>query len=342
MNAVVKVERGAGRIELKDVPEPVAGPGQVKIEVKAAGICGTDLHIWHDEAPYHPPVILGHEFCGVIAQVGEGVAGLASGDKVTSETAGFVCGTCLSCRTGNYNLCDERRGIGSGMDGAFTRYCVVRREIVHRLPEDVDFASAALCEPLACCVHGILERTVLAAGDLVVVNGAGVIGLLSLQVVKAAGGRVVVLGLSADTERLKIARQLGADETVNIEEADAGKTVKALSDGNGADVVLECSGAEQAVSLGLELVRKRGTFTQIGLFGHPIRIDFEKTAYKELRIHGSFSQTWTAWKRALRLLAEGKVRTAPLVTGRFPLGRWEEAFRTCEARECGKILLIPD
>jgi L-iditol 2-dehydrogenase len=123
MKAVVKVEAGIGKIELKDVPEPVTNPGQVKIEVKAAGICGTDLHIWHDEFPYNPPVILGHEFAGVIAEVGEGVLNFKVGDRVTCETAGIICGKCWYCRTGNYNLCFERRGLGYGIDGAFTRYC---------------------------------------------------------------------------------------------------------------------------------------------------------------------------------------------------------------------------
>ena len=342
MNAVVKVERGIGKIELKDVPEPVAGPGQVKIEIKAAGICGTDLHIWHDESPYRPPVVLGHELSGVIAELGEGVVGLKVGDRVTSETAGVVCGTCVYCRAGHYNLCIDRLGIGSGIDGAFARYCVVRNDIVHVLPEEIDFASGALCEPLSCCVHGVIEQTAVAAGDLVVIHGAGVIGLLSLQVAKAEGCRVVVLGLSADEERLKLARRLGADETVNVEEADVGQIVKGMSGGIGADVVLECSGAEPAASLGLEIIRKRGKFTQMGLFGHPIRIDFEKVAYKELQATGSFSQKRTAWKRALMLLKEGTVKTAPLVTHRFPLKCWKEAFERLEAREGGKILLIPD
>jgi L-iditol 2-dehydrogenase len=342
MNAVVKVERGIGKIELKQVPEPVAGPDQVKIEVRAAGICGTDLHIWHDEFFYNPPVILGHEFSGVIAEIGEGVAGFKVGDRVTSETAGVICGTCRYCRTGNYNLCIERLGIGCGIDGAFTRYCIVRKDIVHQLPENVDFTSGALCEPLSCCVHGVIEQTGVAAGDLVVIHGAGVIGLLSLQVAKAEGCRVVVLGLSADRERLKIARQLGADETANIEDDDAEKLVNTLSGGYGADVVLECSGSEKAVSLGLEIIRKRGKFTQIGLFGHPIRIDFEKIAYKELRVIGTVSQKRSAWKLALMLLKEGKVRTAPLVTDRFPLKRWKEAFQKFEAKESGKILLIQD
>lgn len=342
MHAVVKVERGAGKIELRDVPEPVTGPDQVKIEVKAAGICGTDLHIWHGEFPCNPPVILGHEFCGVVAEVGDGVTGVKVGDKVTSETAGFVCGTCICCRTGNYNLCDDRLGLGCGMNGAFTRYCVVRAAIVHKLPESIPYDSGALCEPLSCCVHCVTEQTGIAAGDLVVIHGAGVIGLLSLQIAKAEGGRVIVLGLSADRKRLEIARQLGADHTVNVEEADARETVKALSDGRGADVVLECSGTERAVSLGLDVIRKRGTFTQMGLFGHPIRMELEKVVTKELRLCGSVSQKWTAWERALRLLNEGTVKTAPLVTDRFPLTRWEEAFRKLETKQCGKILLIPE
>ena len=341
VKAVVKARRGRGNIEIWDVEEPKTGPGEVKIEVKAAGICGTDIHIYYDEFMVNPPVILGHEFCGVVREAGENVAEFKAGDRVTSETAARICGKCMFCRTGNYNLCPERLGLGSGVNGAFTKFCVVRKEIVHPLPDNVDFESGALCEPLSCAVHGIIEQTGIKAGDTVVVVGPGPLGLLSSQISKVEGGYVVVLGMSLDKERLALAEELGADLVVNIDKQNPEKIIKDLSKGYGADVVLECSGSSAGAKLGLRLVRKRGKFTQMGLFGKSIDIDFEQIAYKELKVTGFFSQKWTAWEKALQLLEQRKVQTKPLVTEKLPITEWEKGFEKKERGEAIKTLLYP-
>lgn len=146
-------------MEVQDVSEPEVGPGEVKIEVEAAGICGTDIYIYHDEFMVNSPVILGHEFCGVVKEVGKNVTEFKAGDRVTSETAARVCGKCMFCRIGDYNLCPERLDLSYGVNGVFTKFCVVRKEIVHHLPDNVDFISGALCEPLSCAVHGTIEQT---------------------------------------------------------------------------------------------------------------------------------------------------------------------------------------
>jgi len=341
MKAVVKARRGRGNIEIWDVEEPKVGPGEVKIEVKAAGICGTDIHIYYDEFMFNPPVILGHEFCGVVKEVGENVGEFKAGDRVTSETSGRVCGTCMFCRTGNYNLCPERLGLGSGINGAFTKFCVVRKEIVHPLPDNVDFESGALCEPLSCAVNGIVEQTGIQSGDAVVVIGPGPLGLLSSQISKVEGGYVIVLGLSVDKERLALAEKLGADVIVTIDKENPEQIVRHLTKGYGADVVLECSGSSAGAKLGLKLVRKRGKFTQMGLFGKPIEIDFEQIAYKELRVTGFFSQKWTAWEKALQLLEQRKVQTKPLVTEKLPITEWEKGFEKKQRGEVVKTLLYP-
>jgi len=341
VKAVVKVRRGEGNIEVQDVSEPEVGPGEVKIEVKAAGICGTDIHIYHDEFMVNPPVILGHEFCGVVKEVGENVTEFKVGDRVTSETAARVCGKCMFCRTGDYNLCPERLGLGYGVNGAFTKFCVVRKEIVHHLPDNVDFISGALCEPLSCAVHGIIEQTGVEAGDVVVVIGPGPLGLLSSQISKVEGGYVVVLGLSVDEGKLSLAKKLGADLVVNIARRDPEEVIKDLTRGYGADVVLECSGSSPGAKLGLKLVRKKGKFTQMGLFGKPIEIDFEQIAYKELKVTGFFSQKWTAWEKALNLLGQGKVQTKPLVTEKLPLTEWKKGFEKKEKGEAIKTVLYP-
>ena len=341
MKAVVKFEKGIGNVEVREVPEPQVGKDEVKIEVKAAGICGTDIHIYYDEFQSNPPVVMGHEFCGVIREVGENVTEFKVGDRVTSETAAKVCGKCIYCRTGNYNLCPERKGLGYGVDGAFTRFCVVRKDIVHRLPDNVDFISGALCEPLSCAVHGVIEETEIRAGDVVVVIGPGPLGLLASQVAKVEGGYVIVLGLSVDEKKLSLAKELGADLVINVEKENPEKTIKDITGGYGADVVLECSGSASGANLGLKLARKKGKFTQMGLFGKQIEIDFEQIAYKELKVTGFFTQKWTAWERALKLLSEGKVKTAPLVTEKLPLTEWKKGFESKEKGEGIKTILYP-
>ncbi|HRL12825.1 MAG TPA: alcohol dehydrogenase catalytic domain-containing protein, partial [Aggregatilineales bacterium] len=185
MKAVMKVARGVGHVELRDIPEPEPQPGQVKIAVRAAGICGTDLHIYKDEFRSFPPVVLGHEVAGEVVAVGDGVASVVPGQRVTTETYFSTCGVCAYCRTGHNNLCLNRRSIGSAVNGGFTNYVIVPAKNVHSLPESVDFRAGALTEPLACVVHGVLTTPTVSPGDVAVIAGPGAIGLLTLQVVKA-------------------------------------------------------------------------------------------------------------------------------------------------------------
>jgi L-iditol 2-dehydrogenase len=315
----------------------------VAIRVKAAGICGSDLHIraWDIKIPMRPPMITGHEFSGVIDELGSGVEGWQVGERVTAEPSYSVCGRCPWCRSGSYNLCPERKVLGYWADGTFAEYTIVPGERLHRLPENVGFYEGALVEPLACCVHGVLELTGIAAGELVVVTGPGAIGLLAMQVARSCGARVVVVGTEADARRLDVARSLGAEHTVEVGSDRPEALVMDLTDGVGADVLIECSGAPAAVDAGLGLVRKQGRYTQIGLFGRPVTIDFEQIAYKELRVTGSFAQRWTAWKRALTILEMGVVWLRPLISDVLPLSEWEDGFRKLEKREGLKVLLEP-
>jgi L-iditol 2-dehydrogenase len=344
MKGLVKFARGDGHMEIRDVAEPFPQEGQVKIEIKAAGICGSDLHIYHDDINFfiRTPVVVGHEFSGVVTEVGKGVTVWKPGDRVTAETSYEVCGRCDLCRSGFYNLCPERRVLGYWFNGAFTKYTIVPQHVLYRLPENVDFIEGAFSEPLACCVHGILELTHIAANDVVVISGPGPIGLLSLQLAKANGGKAIVLGTTKDKERMALAGQLGAEVLINVEEENALERVRDLTGGKGADVILECSGAAPAARLGLELVRKRGQYTQIGLFGRPIEIDFERIAYKEIEVRGTLSQRWTAWVRTMGLLAEGKVKLKPIVSDVWPISRWKEAFDKLEAKKGMKIMLTPE
>jgi L-iditol 2-dehydrogenase len=344
MKGLVKYAKGSGNMEIRDIPEPNPGPGQIKIQVHAAGICGSDLHIFHDDIdgiPINPPVITGHEFAGVVTAVGENVTRWKVDDRVTSETAVSFCGDCLHCRTGFYNLCSNRRTLGYWHNGAFARYTVVPQERVHRLPDNIDFLAGAVCEPLACVTHAVMELTRIEAGDAVLITGPGAIGLLALQVAKAQGATVVVSGTNIDKERLAMARRLGADRTVDIAGEDIFAAISELTAGRGADVLLECSGAPKAVDSGLLLTRKAGQYTQIGLFGKPLQVDFEKICFRELKVTGSLGSTWTSWEKAIQLLSAGRVNANILVSDVLPITEWEKAFDKFERKEGFKLILTP-
>jgi len=343
MLAVRKVARGVGNIEVLDVPEPHAGPEQVVIEVDSAGICGTDLHIYFDEFETSPPVTMGHEVSGRIVELGSHVAGWKVGDRVTTETYFYTCGHCLNCRRGRRNLCLKRRSIGSKEDGAFAAYLATPACNLHQVPDGLDLQSAALTEPLACTVHGVLETAGVRAGDNVVITGPGPIGLLALQLVKIAGARVLILGTNQDAERLKLARQLGADGVINVQQVDnVVESVQDLFSTDGADLVIECSGAAAAAKTLTDVARRGGRFCQMGLYGKPIIFDQDAVCYKELVVSGTNASVTAAWARALRLLAQGQIDAHKLISHRFALGDWNKALEIVKNKEGMKVILKPN
>lgn len=340
MQGVAKLEPGEGNVGLLEIPLPEIQPGHVIIEVQAAGICGTDIHIYHGEYASNPPVIMGHEIAGTVAEIGDGVTNCRVGDHVTCETYFYVCGQCDYCRAGLPNLCLQRKSIGSGVHGGFTRYVLVPDHNIHHLPSNVDEIAGALSEPLTCCVHA-LERTSVEPGEVAVISGPGAIGLLMAQVAKAAGAQTIVLGTAADSERLALAKKLGVDWALTVEEDDVKGTVDGLTGGFGADVVFECAGAAPSARSCLQLVRRRGRYGQVGLFGRPIEWDLDLVCYKELEVHGSFAHLPSAWRKALNLMATGQVQTRPLVSAVMPITEWQAAFDAFERRDGLKIVLTP-
>lgn len=341
MQALRKLATGDPNLVLMEVPDPELKPGHVILDVAAAGICGTDVHIMHDEYRSEPPVTLGHEVAGTVAAIGEGVRGWAVGQRVVTETYFSTCGRCAHCRTGRPNLCASRRSIGSFEDGGFAPRLLTPATNLHALPDGLGFPEAALVEPLACVVRGLLELNEIRAGDRAVVAGPGPIGLLALQVAKAAGARVVVLGTAADAARLELAMRLGADAVLTVEAGDALAAASTEALGGEPDVVIECSGAEPAAGLLLRLVRKAGRFVQVGLYGRPITLDLDQVCYKELRVSGSFATTPSSWHRALALAGSGAVSLAAIVGATYPLAEWASAFEAVAARTPGKVLLVP-
>jgi len=343
MKAVVKYAEGKGKIELRDVPEPVPGENEVKIKVEAVGICGSDLHIytWDIGIPTKVPFIIGHEFSGIVSEVGKNVKRFKGGERVTAENSHTVCGRCRYCMTGNYNLCKERKATGYAFNGAYASYCVVPEERVHLLPDNVDFITAALSDPSACAYHAVQELTGVDAGDIVLITGPGAMGLFSLQYVKANGGVAIVTGTSKDKKRLTLARELGADVTVDRSIDHLSEIVSEMTGGEGVDIALECSGSKEAAKDCLNLLRSQGKYTQIGIFGHPITFDMDKVLYGEIKLVGSFSQKWTAWKEAIKLFSEGKIVAKLLVTDILPLEKWEEGFKRCFDGRAIKVIFKP-
>jgi L-iditol 2-dehydrogenase len=341
MKGVVKFAPGVGNVELREALEPAVGPGQVKIAVKAAGICGTDLHIFKDEYASNPPVVLGHEMAGQVVEVGGGVAGVAVGDRVTAMPFAVTCGQCRYCRQGAFSLCPSRKSFGSGVNGAFAPYLVIPASIVRRLPDHVDYESGALAEPVACCTKAVLEKSVVRLGDVVLVTGPGPIGLLALQIAHGQGAKVVLVGTEDDAGRLALGRQLGADYALVAGQDDVAGIVRDLTGGMGVDVVLECAGVPAATRMALQLIRKQGQFTQMGLHGKPFELDFEQIVYKDLVVTGSFASSSSSWDSALLLLRDGLIQVKPLVGAKLPLAEWERGFDMVRRKESLKVLLCP-
>lgn len=345
MKALVKTSKGVGHVELQERPVPqVAGPDDVLIEVEAAGICGTDIHILHDTFPYWPPVVLGHEFAGRVVEVGPEVTTVAVGDRVVGEPHTRACGKCYLCRTGNRQICPAKRSPGWGIDGAFARYLVMPDVLLHKIPDGVTADEAALVEPAANVVQDVLLRTGVEAGDVVVVLGPGPIGLVAAQCARIGGAKaVVVAGTGKDDQlRLPTARKLGFEHAVNVEREDLPELVARLSAGRGADLLVECSGAEPAINQAVRLIRKQGRVCVIGMTGREkISFTWDAAIFKDCRIDFHISTGYECWDRTIALVASGQLDLASLITHREPLENWQKVFDDVEHQRGLKALLIP-
>jgi len=344
MKALVKTKKGVGHIEVRDVPEPVPGPGQVKIKVAACGVCGTDIHVRHDTFPYWPPVILGHELAGTIVELGPDCRHFKEGDRVVGEPHTQACGHCYLCRTGNIQICPEKRSPGWGIDGAMAEYICYPEKLLHRIPEQMTWDQAVMVEPAANAVGDLLERTGVIAGDFVVVQGPGPIGLLAAMAARAAGAReVVIIGTPGDVPlRLAKARELGFDKLIDIGRTDPVQAVLDMTAGLGADVVVECSGSPKAIPVTVDLVRKMGKICVIGLTGgRNVELPWDKFLFKVVQVGFHLSTAYTFWDRTIHLIASGQLPAEALITHRAPLEEWEQVFDDIENLRALKAVLIP-
>ncbi len=344
MKAVVKYGRGKGLVEVRDVPEPTIRDDEVLIEIKAVSVCGSDLHIYNDSHPYWPPIILGHEFSGVIADAGKEVKGWKVGDRIVSETRTGSCGVCYTCQSGFPQVCEQKRPYGIGINGAYAKYMAATPRLLHRLPENVPFEVGAVIEPTAVCVTSIIERCQLHAGESVVVTGPGPIGLISLAIAKAAGAKIAgITGRSSATAiRFEKAKELGADFILNVDEEDPVQKILQLTEGLGVDMLIETSGDGKAISQAFEMVRRLGRVCALGISGKKeVSIPFDRGIFKGIRFDFCFSSSWTAWEKTIGLISKGLLPVGKLITHKLPIEEWEKAFHLLESRQAAKVILIP-
>ena len=331
-------------VELRELAVPDPGEGDVLLRVGAVSVCGSDVHQYRNQQswPVRVPVVLGHEFGGTVAAVGRGVRDFAEGDRVVSETAASICGRCLYCRTGEYNLCPQRAGFGYGTDGGMAEFVRVPARCLHHIPDTLAFDRAALTEPCCVAYNAVAVKSRLRPGDLAVVLGPGPIGLLAAEMARLSGAApLIVAGTARDRSRLEAARLLGVTHAVEIETTDLGALVREAGDGRGADLVVDATGTSIALRQGLEIVRPGGQVTKVGWGPQPLGFSLDPLVQKAVTLQGSFSHTFKNWEQVVRLLAGDRIRLEPIVSRVSPLEGWQESFEGMHSGRFVKAVLQP-
>jgi alcohol dehydrogenase/L-iditol 2-dehydrogenase len=337
--AVVNFAPEKYSVEVREIPRATIRDDEVLLEVQAVGVCGSDLHMWTGQQswPMKYPVVLGHEFCGVIAEVGRDVTGWQAGDRVVSETAAVVDANSPLTRQGLYNLDPNRRGYGAVVDGAMRRFVPVPQRILHRMPAGMTFEQAALTEPCCVAFNAVAQNARIRPGDRVVVLGPGPIGILSAAIARLCGATVAVVGLENDRARLEVARQYGCEPIIG----DASEWTRQV-DGLGAEGIVDATGVSAALATALELVRPAGWISKVGWGPQPLGFSLDKLVQKNVTLQGSFSHNWPIWERVIRLIATGALDVGPITGGIWPLFEWKEAFETMHAGRIVKAILRPE
>jgi threonine 3-dehydrogenase len=337
VKALVKETAGPG-FRLKNVPEPTIRDDEVLIRVRRAGVCGTDVHIyeWNDWARgrVKPPIVVGHEFAGEVAQVGSLVRDVGEGDRVTAE-GHIVDGRCLLCRTGNSHVCPHTRIIGVDRDGCFAEYIAMPAVNVWHLDDNVSFEVGGIHDPMGNAFHTALTAEI--PGAIVLVTGCGPIGLFAIGICNAAGAARIIASDVNDT-RLALARRMGADDTVKPQDAES--VVKRHTAGLGVDVVLEMSGVPSAIHQAFALVRVGGRVQMLGIPAKPLEVNFAtEVIFKGITIYGVVGRRmYDTWHQMTRFLRSGEFDPTPVITHRFPLEGADEAIRAIKSGEAGKVI----
>ncbi len=330
------VLHGPRALRVESVTAPSPGPGEVLVRVAAAGICGTDYRIWTGERPVRYPLVPGHEFIGEVAAVGAGVGRVGVGQRVAIEP-NWGCGACDLCREGSGNLCLQRTAVGIDRAGGFAELAVLPERACWPAPPGLDDERLLLTEPLAVVVRAV-ARAGVKPGATAAVLGAGALGLLALQVLRARGARVLVVGRTE--RRLDLARRLGADAVHALLAGPGSEAARRFSGREGVDAVVETAGTPEAVAEAIELVRPSGRIVLTGLPHEPSEVHFFWVVRRELTLVGSMIYQ-DEFPEAMRLLEAGAVTVASLVTDRFPLAAIAEAFAAHRRPDSIKVAVIP-
>lgn len=339
MRALVKTAPGSG-FSIVEVPVPTPGPSDVLVRVLAGGICGTDLHIYRWDpwarARVRPPRVIGHEFSGVIAAVGDAVTGVAVGDRVAGESH-IACGWCARCRQGQAHICERLEIIGVDRDGAFADYVVLPAANAWRLDAATSSDVGAVMDPLGNAVHTALATDLVTR--TVLITGCGPIGLMAIPICRMAGAALIIAS-DVHAGRLALARRMGADVALDARTDRVPDQVHERTGGGGADVVLEMSGHASGVHDALRAVRSGGWVGLLGLPGEPVSLDLaNQVIFKAVRLEGIFGRRlWQTWEQMTVLLRRG-LDITPVITHRLPLGRYDDAFALLEGGEAGKVIL---
>lgn len=337
------VWHGSNDIRIEEIPKPEIKDDEVLIRVKATGICGSEAHAYSGVSKRRtPPLIMGHEFTGEVTEVGEKGEDVKIGDRVVIDPI-IRCGTCEQCISGRSNICNNLRLIGLHQHGAFAEYVAVPAKNCLRLPDSVSFEEGTLVEPLSVGVHAV-SRTPVKLGDTVVVIGAGIIGLMTMQAAKLAGAaRLAIVGGGRRKYRLELARKLGADVVINSKKEDSVKKVMELTDMKGVDAVLEAVGIEITVQQAMKMVKKGGRVAVIGMLVPKMELEMLNAAVKETEIKGMYGYTTTDFRVALDLIIAGRVDVKSVITHLFPLDDARKAFEILHEKRDGvtKVIIKP-
>jgi threonine 3-dehydrogenase len=343
MKALVKT-RSAPGASLEQRQRPTLGPNDVLVNVDAASICGTDLHIYSWDPVMrqriHPPLIFGHEFCGTVEKVGSEVEAIKPGQFVSAEMH-VACGHCLQCRIGQQHICQNLKIIGIDLDGCFAEQVKIPASNILPIDPAIPRDYAAVLDPLGNAVHTVLAGEI--AGQTVAVVGCGPIGLMAIQVARACGASAVY-GIEVKPARLKLARQVGAAEVFNPMQIDAVAALREATGGAGADVVLEMSGNPQAIQQAFKMLRGGGRLSLLGLPAQPVELDLvPDLIFKGATVQGIYGRRmYDTWYRMLALLKAGALNLEPIISDRLPLERFEDAFDLLSRGQASKILLYPN
>jgi Threonine dehydrogenase and related Zn-dependent dehydrogenases len=332
-------------LEVVDFPEPQIGPDDLLVRVKACGICGSDIHGYDGSTGRRlPPLVMGHEAAGVVEAIGANVKGFQPGDRVTFDST-IYCGHCFFCLRGEANLCDNRQvlGVSPGeyrRHGAFAEYVSVPERVSYKLPETLPFEHAAMIEAVSVAVHAV-SLTPIKLGDTAVVVGSGMIGLLVIQALKLAGCSQII-AVDLDNAKLAIARQLGAEKTLNSSEGDVPEQVRALTNGRGADVAMEVVGASAPLHTALNSLRKGGFITLVGNVAPKVELPLQYVVSRQIQIIGSCASAGE-YPRCIDLLNRRLIVVEPLISAIAPLSEGPRWFERLYGKEPNlmKVILQP-